>query len=244
MKTTIQIKSTSGDVLYEHTCEENSVKKTVETAVKNKVPLRDADLSGAYLRFADLSGAYLRFADLSDADLRFADLSDADLRDADLRGAVLRKADLSDADLRFAVLSDADLRDADLRGAVLRKADLYNVKAGHTTAMFFPQCPDGAFIGYKKAGGKIVKLIIPADAKRSSATTLKCRCSKAKVLEIQEEDGSPSEVKEVRSKFDNDFIYRVGETVCVDDFDEDRWNECSRGIHFFISRDAAVSYEG
>ncbi len=244
MKTTIQIKSTSGDVLYEHTCEENSVKKTVETAVKNKVPLRDADLSGAYLRFADLSGAYLRFADLSDADLRFADLSDADLRDADLRGAVLSDADLRDADLRGAVLRKADLRDADLRGAVLRKADLYNVKAGHTTAMFFPQCPDGAFIGYKKAGGKIVKLIIPADAKRSSATTLKCRCSKAKVLEIQEEDGSPSEVKEVRSKFDNDFIYRVGETVCVDDFDEDRWNECSRGIHFFISRDAAVSYEG
>ena len=139
--------------------------------------------------------------------------------------------------LRLANLSGADLRGADLSGA-----DLSNVKAGHTTAMFFPQCPDGEFVGYKKAGGKIVKLLIPADAKRSSATTLKCRCSKAKVLDIQELDGSPSEVKEVRSNYDNDFVYRLGETVFVEDFDEDRWNECSRGIHFFISRQAAVSY--
>ena len=222
METTIQIKSISGDVLYEHTCEENSVRKTVKEAVKDKTCLRDADLRGAYLSGAYLSGAYL-----SDADLSGADLSDADLRGADLRGADLR---------------GADLRGADLSGAYLRGADLSNVKADHTTAMFFPQCPDGEFIGYKKAGGKIVKLLIPADAKRSSGTTLKCRCSKAKVLEIQEIDGSPSEVKEVRSKFDNDFIYRIGETVSVEDFDDDRWHECSTGIHFFISREAAVSY--
>ena len=212
MKTTIQIKSTSGNVLYEHTCEDNHVKKTVEEAVKNEVPLCDA-----YLRGADLFGAYLRGADLSGANL-----SGADLRGADLCGANL---------------SGANLRGADLCGAYLS-----NVKADSTTAMFFPQCPDGEFIGYKKAGGKIVKLLIPADAKRSSGTTLKCRCSKAKVLEIQELDGSHSEVKEVRSNFDKSFVYRVGETVCVEDFDDNRWNECSTGIHFFISRDAAVSY--
>lgn len=207
MKTTIQIKTTSGNVLYEHTCEDNSIKKTVEEAVKNNVSLSEADLSRAYLYGADLSGA-----DLCGVDLRYADLSGADL-------------------------SGADLRVANLRGA-----NPSNVKANHTTAMFFPQCPDGEFIGYKKAGGKIVKLLIPADAKRSSGTTLKCRCSKAKVLEIQEIDGSPSEVKEVRSKFDNDFIYRIGETVFVEDFDNNRWNECTTGIHFFISREAAVSY--
>ena len=217
MKTTIQIKSTSGDVLYEHTCEDNSVKKTVEEAVKNNISLQGADLLASVLY---------------DAKLRYADLRGADLREADLY-----KADLYKADLRSADLSGSNLCEAHLSGAYLS-----NVKADHTTSMFFPQCPDGEFIGYKKAGGKIVKLLIPADAKRSSATTLKCRCSKAKVLEIQEIDGSPSDVKEVRSKFDNDFIYRVGETVCVEDFDDDRWHECSIGIHFFISREAAVSY--
>ena len=217
MKTTIQIKSTSGDVLYEHTCEENSVKKTVEEAVKNNISLQGADLRASDLSDANLRGAYLSGADLSVAYLSGADLSDAYLHGADLSGADLRNAELS-------------------------CANLSNVKADHTTAMFFPQCPDGEFVGYKKAGGKIVKLLIPEDAKRSSATTLKCRCSKAKVLEIQEIDGSPSEVKEVRSNFDNDFIYRVGETVFVEDFDDNRWNECTTGIHFFISRDTAVSY--
>ena len=225
MKTTIQIKSTSGDVLYEHTCEDNSVKKAVKEAVKDKTCLR---------------GAYL-----SDADLYGADLSGADLSGANLSGAYLYGADLSYANLRFANLCDADLSGANLSGAYLYGANLSNVKADHITAMFFPQCPDGEFVGYKKAGGKIVKLLIPEDAKRSSATTLKCRCSKAKVLEIQEIDGSPSEVKkEVRSDYDMGFIYRLGETVCVEDFDDDRWHECSTGIHFFISREAAVSYEG
>lgn len=224
MKTTIQIKSTSGDVLYEHTCEENSVRKTVESAVRDRV--------------------YLYYANLSVTDLSVTDLSGANLRDADLSGAYLYGADLSYANLRFANLRDADLSGANLCGANLRGANLSNVKADNITAMFFPQCPDGEFVGYKKAGGKIVKLLIPEDAKRSSATTLKCRCSKAKVLEIQEIDGSPSEVKkEVRSDYDNGFIYRLGETVCVEDFDDDRWHECSTGIHFFISREAAVSYE-
>ena len=237
METTIQIKSIYGDVLYEHTCEDNSKKKTVEEAVKNNISLQGADLLASVLY-----GAKLRYADLRGADLRKADLYNADLSGADLRSADLSGSDLRVANLRGANLSDANLCGANLCGANLYNAYMYNVKANHATAMFFPQCPDGEFIGYKKAGRKIVKLLIPADAKRSSATTLKCRCSKAKVLEIQEIDGSPSEVKEVRSKFDNDFIYRVGETVSVDDFDDNRWNECSTGIHFFISRDAAVSY--
>ena len=104
------------------------------------------------------------------------------------------------------------------------------------------QCPDGAFIGYKKASGYIVKLLVPEDAKRSSATTLKCRCSKAKVLEIQNLDGSKSDLKAVTSDRDKDFIYVVGEEKEVEGFDEDRWNECSTGIHFFISREMAVRY--
>lgn len=36
--------------------------------------------------------------------------------------------------------------------------------------------------------------------------------------------------------------YEVGKTVKVDDFDEDRWSECSRGIHFFMNRQEAIDY--
>ena len=85
-------------------------------------------------------------------------------------------------------------------------------------------------------------LEIPEDAKRLSATGRKCRCDKAKVLGIQNIDGTQSDLTEIASDRTYDFVYKIGEVVSVDDFDEDRWNECSTGIHFFINREEAVRY--
>ena len=212
--------------------------------------LRSADLSGADLIDADLSGADLSGADLSDADLSGADLRSAYLIRADLRGAGLRSADLSGAyliraylrgaDLRSAYLIGADLRGAYLSGAYLSGADL----RGAENVPFVPySCPDtGSFIGYKKANGYIVELEILSDARRCSATGRKCRCDKAKVLSIQNMDGSIADITEVASNYDSSFMYRVGEIVEELNFNEDRWNECSEGIHFFINRQEAVEY--
>ena len=206
--------------------------------------LTDADLRGADLRGADLHGACLRDADLRSADLSGADLSCANLRRACLRGACLRDADLRGADLSRADLSCADLRGADLsradlRGADLHRADLRGANLRETVAM--PQCPEkGPFIAWKKAGKFIVKLEIPADAKRSSATSAKCRASAAKTIEIQNPDGTQAEVTQVVSERGG--IYEVGKMTYPDSFDEDRWNECSNGIHVFIDRENAVNY--
>jgi hypothetical protein len=197
-----------------------------------------ADLRGANLRGADLRGADLRGAKLSCADLCYANLSCANLSYADLRGANLRGADLRGADLRGAKLSCADLRDAKLRGA-----DLRDVKYNELTAFYALACPEsGAFIGWKTACGKIVKLEICEDAKRSSATSRKCRCSKAKVLAIENMDGGDSGLSAISSDHNSSFVYTVGETVEVSDYDNNRWNECSAGIHFFITRDEAVRW--
>ena len=191
-----------------------------------------ANLSGANLSRANLSGA-----NLSGADLSYAYLIGADLSDANLSGANLSYAYLSDANLIGADLSGANLSRANLSGANLSDAK-YNVH----TAFYALQCPDeGSFIGYKKAHDHIVKLEILADAKRSSATSRKCRCSAAKVISITTVDGS-ADVAEIASDRDANFVYRVGEVVHVDDFDDSRWNECSTGIHFFITRDEAVRY--
>ncbi len=173
-----------------------------------------------------------------------ADLSGADLREADLRGADLREADLSGADLREADLREADLSEADLSGADLREADLSGADLKDAKNMYLPlACPEeGEFIGFKKARGYIIKLRITDDAKRCSATSRKCRCSKAVVLSITNIDGSDSGVTEVASSYDSKFIYKVGETVEVKDFCEDRWEECSAGIHFFITRKEAEDY--
>ena len=187
---------------------------------------------------ADLRCANLCDADLSGADLRYANLSNADLRNADLRCANLCDADLCDADLSGADLRYANLSGADLCGASIDQMmwDIYTV--------FYPlQCPEsGSYIGYKKASGLVVELEIPADARRSSATSRKCRASKAKVLSITDINGNPAG-GQVKSNYDPNFVYTIGETVEVTDFDDNRWNECSTGIHHFITRAEAVIYE-
>ena len=124
--------------------------------------------------------------------------------------------------------------------AYLSRADLREAE----NVPYIPYaCPDfGMFIGFKKASGYIVVLEIPEDAKRLSATGRKCRCDKAKVLEIQNIDGTKANVTKVASDYDPNFVYGVGKTVSVDNFCEDRWEECSPGIHFFINRQEAVNY--
>ena len=229
----IEIKNRwTGNILFEYLSENNTIKKTVSEAIKSGANLREANLCGADLREANLRGANLCGADLRGANLCGADLRGANLCGADLREANLRGADLCEADLREANLCEANLCEANLREANLRGA-----KGAYMA------CPtDGSFIGWKKASGYIVKLQIPEDARRSSAGGEKCRCDKAYVAEIQNTDGTKANIEAIHSNRDNNFVYTVGATVEVPDFDDDRWNECAPGIHFFIDRRAAVEY--
>ena len=144
--------------------------------------------------------------------------------------ALIQRADLRGADLSCAYLCGADLRDADLSGA--------------KNIPFIPlACPsEGAFIGWKKVHGKLVKLQIPEDARRCSATSQQCRCDKALVLDITDTDGE-NPIQEILNKSqDHHLLYKVGEMVYPDSFDENRWNECSNGIHFFINKQDAINY--
>ena len=162
---------------------------------------------------------------------------------ADLSEANLRMADLSEANLSMADLSGADLSGANRSGANLRGADLSDISYNENTAFYAMVCPEkGSFIGYKKASGKIIELMITENAKRSSATTRKCRCSEAVVLSITNVDGTNFDGEKVVSDYDKSFVYEVGKTISVDNFNDNRWEECSAGIHFFITRDEAVRY--
>ena len=206
--------------------------------------LNEANLSGANLRGANLCGANLNEANLSGANLSGAYLRNANLWHADFWYANLSEANFSGANLCGVNLCGADLRDANLWYADLNGANLSDAK--HIPYIYM-MCPEeGAFIGWKKAEisekQMLVKLSIPASAKRSSSTSRKCRCNKAKVLEIYNLDGTVAEERECYSSYDKNFIYEVGKTVKVDDFDEDRWKECTQGIHFFMSRQEAINY--
>ena len=117
----------------------------------------------------------------------------------------------------------------------------------------FPMvCPkQGAFIGYKVGitinddANKtitpcLITLNIPEDAKRSSAYGNKCRCDKAKVLDIRTFSGQKKD--RAISCYDRSFIYKIREEISVSDFDENRWHECAPGIHFFMTEREALIY--
>lgn len=242
------------------------MKADLECADLSYADLQCANLSYVNLQGADLRGAKLSYTNLRDVDLRCANLSYANLQGTDLRCSnlnyanlqgvnlsyanlsytILKGANLECAKLNYANLRCANLRDADFHHAILTNADLRDAVLNYTKNMpFIPYtCPDtGSFIGYKKANGLIVELEIPSDARRCSATGRKCRCDKAKVLSIQKCDKNiPCDVTEVASGYDKNFIYRIGEIVEEPEFDENRWNECTKGIHFFINRQEAVRY--
>lgn len=112
-------------------------------------------------------------------------------------------------------------------------------------------CPEqGAFIGYKVGitisdDGKafipcLITLHIPEDAKRSSAYGNKCRCDKAKVLDIRTFGGQKRD--SAVSDYDRSFIYTKSKEVSVPNFDENRWHQCAPGIHFFMSEKEALVY--
>ena len=105
-KVKIEIKNRwTGSVLFEYEKENNTIKDTIEKAVKE--------------------GAYLGGADLAEANLKGADLEGANLAGANLKGAYLKGAYLGGADLAGAYLAGAYLEGAYLGGTYLEGAYLY-----------------------------------------------------------------------------------------------------------------------
>lgn len=245
MKTKITIRRWgSWNTIFSYTCENNTIRKTVEEAIKQHVNLSYANLQYANLSCLNLSNVNLSYADLSYANLAFTNLSNSNLSNTNLQNASLIYSDLSNALLLKSDLTNSRLYDASKDSIInLTNAYLIGVKGLND------QCPKtGSFIGWKKCINKnnntfcIVKLEIPSDAKRFSGTDIKCRCNKAKVLEIQNLDGSIIDIKEVFSFFNEFFIYKINEYVYPDYFDDIFFKECSHGIHFFMNREDAVNY--
>jgi hypothetical protein len=202
----------------------------IKLALKARADLAGANLAGAYL-----AGAYLARAYLARANLARAYLAGANLADADLAGANLADANLADAYLAGANLADANLADANLAGANLARAKNAESALARTIIV-----PDGELIVWKKCDGPkgetvIVKCSVPMEARRSNAASRKCRFEFVDVLECH---GAEYGI----SKHDRKTEYRVGQRVTCDRWDDDRWNECSGGIHAFLTRIEAEEY--
>ena len=205
--------------------------------------LENADISGTDFSGLDCQWWDMKNVCLNRCDFEGATIANGKFENCTFVGANFRNAGLQGADLRGADLTGIDLRGGNVYSAWLEGAKLEGIIQDESTRYFRLRCPEkGAFIGYKKCyENRVVMLLIPADAKRVSATNNACRCSKAKVLTITSFDFTESYDWAV-SLVDENFIYRKGEWVYPDRFTEDRWVESTYGIHFWMSRDEAIAY--
>ena len=205
--------------------------------------LEPMDLTGWDLGHVDFTLSSFQGVVLNGVDFTGSSVENALFDGCPMKGACFQDANMKTASFRYCDMRKCNIKGADLYGAVLEYADLTGIISDEKTKWFRLHCPEkGAFLGYKKCfNNRLVQLLIPADAKRTSATLPSCRCSKAKVLTIKSFDFK-EEYDEAWSRVDENVIYRKGEWVEVKDFNEDRWQDSTTGIHFWLTREEAEAY--
>ena len=221
-------------------------------AVFSYESLYNKNFSGMNLSRARFHGAAFNRVNFSHANLASANFEGASFNDVNFSDADLTGANFDGAYFIYANLNNADMRDASLEGTRFE-----HIITNENTKLFIPfRCPSsGSFVGWKKAQYEtsklteyfplcIVKLLVPEDARRSSAFGEKCRCDKAIILGAYDcTTGCPlDESTNIRSMHSFSFVYHIGDTITIPDFDDNRWNECSSGFHFFIDEESAKNY--
>ena len=146
-----------------------------------------------------------------------------------VKWAIKNKSNLRYADLRYANLSYANLRDADLSSAKnseLAIARTVIVAQGELDV--WKKCKDGI----------LVELRIPREARRSSAFGRKCRCEFADVIKVHHNSGLAKSTSDAKHIVE----YREGTRVTCHEWDDNRWEECSGGIHFYLTKEEAEAH--
>lgn len=218
-------------------------RKKTKMFCPGEIKMENVDLRGWDLSYVDFSLCIFKNVCFDGADMSHGSVKNALFDHCSLRGVNFEKSNLQSAAMRFNDLTGANIKGANLFAAVLEHAKLDDIEYDDETRFFELYCPkEGAFLGYKKCfNNRLVQLLIPADAKRTSATMNSCRCSKAKVLTIKSFDYK-EQYEEAWSLVDENFVYRKGQWVEVLDFNEDRWQDSTTGIHFWMTREEALAY--
>lgn len=217
---------------------------------KERLEIRESDICDVNFAGWDLQNITFELCSFQRCDLRNADFSNSSIEgtlfsDCQMEGCKFINTNMRESVFRYINLSNSDISGADLYAAVLEDAVLDEITYNEETK-WFKQVPpeEGAFIAWKCCTElRVVQLLVPADARRVSATRETCRCDKAKVLSIKSIDESIS-YEWAQSTVDPDFYYENGKWVePANGFEPDRWKDSSRGIHFFMEREQCVEYQ-
>lgn len=212
------------------------------------------NLDLSYLDFFRRNLREVKFYDCIISDSRFSEsnMVESYFCDCKIKKCNFTNTTLKSADFIRCCISNINLHKANLLDVVFDNTTLDNVYYDETTAFFALQCPEkGSFVGYKKVWDNIedwyyiIEMFIPKSAKRSSATSRKCRASKVKVLKIEKYDKNDNYIEDVDEVINYKYTetkYKIDEYTFPDSFDTNRWKECSNGIHFFVTKKEAINY--
>lgn len=169
----------------------------------------------------------------------------SELKDSTLCNTELRDISFVTNNILNDIINNCNIRYTSFIKNIIDYNQSDNVSFDCNTYGLARKCPqEGSFIAYKKVhviDNKhygIAKLFIPEDAMRNDTNSLKCKCNKAKVLEIT--DIITNQKYETgMSMFNNDFVYKTGEMVIDNDYNIDSYH----GIYFFIDKQTAINFQ-
>ena len=196
---------------------------------------------------ASISTTDFVLAVVSDTTFNSSDIVKVNFTNSQINTSSFNFANINSSTFNYAILSKVCVYMSGIWNTIFENVKCYGCNINNVESNKIPYvslaCPsEGSFIGWKVIDGCLIKLLIPEDAKRSSATTHKCRCSKAKVLDIINLQTNKVEKVLLNTNYYPNIIYKIGEMVYPNTFDENRLNECAYGIHFFVDKQEAINY--
>lgn len=197
--------------------------------------------------------------DLSEAEFKGLDLSYVLFRSCNLRGTIFSECKFRNSDFAECTVDELTLFSYCMIDEPTM-ISLFAVENGRINSILcengsrcvlfkMPLNMDGEFIGYKivvddNNDPVLVTLKIPADAYYFAFINEKCRANKATVVKMEKLNGTPlpDDTIGYSAFYMNKSIYYKGMTVIADGFDPRPSEECTRGIHFFLSKEEAIHY--
>lgn len=203
----------------------------------------DMDISYVSFYQCYFINCYFYKAKINNASFIYTTFQDCWIEKSNLNKVYFSRGAILQTTVEETSLNDCKLSDVVLQPAVVDKVEILRTKfiscPGYQSTV-----PDGKIIAYKKLQAEIiVKLTIPETARRIGRVGGKCRADKAIVESFYNCDGTEITMTCGFSCWDESFKYEKGKVVVPSGFDENRWNECGQGIHFFLTFEEARNYE-
>ena len=213
----------------------------------NQAKLRDCNGDDCYFDNCDFSNAIIGYSSftktrLVDIAFNYAEIFWTNFRFTALRGVLFHGSCLSLVDFSHSTQVGVRFEHANIQVVTTDNKYVYG-KMLTEPIIGYKKCISQPTSSKKPGKPVIVKLEIPKNAIVFSINGTKCRTNVAKVLEI--DDGNCNTAFAIRNSGQPIFTYKVGKTVhpVGKEFDCQYNVECSTGIHFFLTREAAEAYE-